>query len=419
MITGVPVAFAFMIANVAAFIFFFGLNGIDQLTNSIFSVLSSFVLLPIPLFILMGDVLFRTGIGPALIRTIDKWMGRLPGRLSLLAVAAGVLFAALTGTGLASTAILGSVLAPDMVKQGYKKQMILGPIMAGGGLAHMIPPSALAVLIGAIGQISVGKILMGIIFPGLLMAALYAAYIILRCWLQPTLAPSYQVARVTVKEKLGDTVKYVIPQGIVIFLVIGIVYLGVATPSEAAATGALGSFILALCYGRLNWKVTKEIVVSTLATTGMIFLILGGANAFSQMLAFSGATGGLARVATEIQVSPIVIVIAMQIVLIILGMFIDPFSMMMVTCPIFLPVIITLGLDTVWFAVLFLINIGIAGLTPPFGMLLFVMQGVAPPGTTMGEVIKSGFPFIVLNLIALALVLVFPIICLWLPVHMG
>ena len=293
--------------------------------------------------------------------------------------------------------------------------------MSSGSLAAMIPPSALAVLLGAIGQISVGRILMAIIIPGLLLAAIFAAYIIIRCRLQPSIAPSYDVGTIPISEKLRDTVKYVLPQGVIIFLVIGVIFLGIATPEEAAATGALGMFILAAFYKRLNWKVTKEIITSTLATTGMILFILTGANAFSQILAYSGATGGLATFATELPVSPIVVIIATQVVLLILGMFIDPVSMMMVTLPIFVPVVISLGLDTVWFAVLFMINIGIGGITPPFGMLLFVMKGVAPPGTTITDCIKSGLPFVFLNLFALAIILVFPMIALWLPaqMHMG
>lgn len=417
-LTGLPVAFTFIVTSLGAFILFFGFNGIVQLTDSIFTGLSTFVLLPVPLFILMGDVMFRTGIGPILINTLGKWMGRIPGRLSLLAVAAGVLLATLTGTALASVAILGSALIPEMEKQGYKKAITLGPIMASGSLAAMIPPSALAVLLGAIGQISVGKILMAIIIPGLLLAVIFAAYIIIRCWLDPTLAPRYDIAKVSLAERFIDTAKYVLPQGIIIFLVIGVIYLGMATPEEAAACGALGMFILAMVYKKLNWKVAKDIVSSSLLTTGMILLILAGANAFSQILAFSGATGGLGRFATELPVAPIVIIIATQVVLLILGMFIDAISMMMVTLPIFVPVAGALGFDLVWFAVLFMIQIGIGGLTPPFGMLLFVMKGVAPPSTTIRDCIMSGLPFVGLNFLVLALIIVFPAIALWLPAQM-
>ena len=194
MATGMPVAVCFMLINIAGMFFFFGgMSGIEQITISIYSSLTNFTLLPVPLFILMGEVMFQSGLAQDLIRTTDKWLGKLPGRLSLVSVAAGTLLSTLTGTSLASVAMLGSIITPEMEKQGYKKSMSLGPILGSGGLAMMIPPSALAVLCGAIGEISVGRILMAIIIPGLLMAAIYTAYIIIRCKLQPSIAPAYDV----------------------------------------------------------------------------------------------------------------------------------------------------------------------------------------------------------------------------------
>jgi tripartite ATP-independent transporter DctM subunit len=417
--TGMPVAFCFMLICVGGLFLLYGPPGMERLLNSIFSTLTTFQLVPVPLFILMGDIMLFSGIGPVLIHTLDKWMGRLPGRLALLSVAAGVLFATLTGTALASVAILGSVLTPEMEKQGYKKAMTLGPIMCSGSLASMIPPSALAVLLGAIGQISTGKILMAIIIPGLLLAVIFAAYIIIRCWLQPDLAPTYELKRIPLSEKLGDTFKYVVPQMIVIFLVVGVIYMGIATPSEAAATGALGALILAIAYRRWNMLITKKTLTSTLVTSAMILMILAGSNAFSQIMAITGAAGSMAAFATNLPVNPFIIIIATQVVLLILGMFIDPISIMMITLPIFVPVVEALGYDTVWFAVLFMIQIGLGGITPPFGMLLFVMKGVAPKGTTIGDCINSGLPFVGLNLLALVLILFIPEIALWLPYQMG
>jgi len=419
MASGMPVAVCFMFINVAGmFVFFGGMNGLEQLTISIYSTLTSFILLPVPLFILMGEVMFHSGIAPVLIRTVDKWLGRLPGRLSLLAVAAGTLLSTLTGTSLASVAMLGSVLSPEMEKQGYKKSMSLGPILGSGGLAMMIPPSALAVLCGAIGEISVGKILMAIIMPGLLMAVIYAAYIITRCWLQSSIAPTYEVTPTPLSEKLRDTVQYVLPQGIIVFLVIGVIFLGIATPSEAAATGAIGTVVLALCYRRLNREIIKKVITSTLSIAGMLLLIIGGATAFSQILAFSGASAGLSAVATGLPLAPIFIIIAMQVVILILGAFMDVVSIMMITLPIFVPVVSSLGFNTVWFAVIFLINIEMAGISPPFGLSLFVMKGVASQDTTMGDIYRAAFPFLGLSLIAMALTIGFPILALWLPGRM-
>jgi tripartite ATP-independent transporter DctM subunit len=420
MMTGLPIAFCFLLINmVGMHVFFGGMSGLEQLIGSMYTTLNSFVLLPAPLFIFMGELLFHSGVAPTLIATLDKLMGRLPGRLALLAVLSGTLFSTLTGTSLASTAMLGSVLTPIMEEKGYKKSMSLGPILGSGGLALMIPPSALAVLLGAIAEISIGKILIAIIVPGVLMATIYAAYIVLRCWLQPFIAPAYEVPRITLSEKLVGTVRYILPMGLVLFLVIGVIFLGIATPSEAAATGCVGSIILALIYRRLNWEVLKKSIIGSLSVTSMIFLIIAGATAFSQILAFSGATAGITQLATGLPIEPIFIFIAMQVVLLFLGAFMEPVSIMMVSLPIFVPVILTFGFNPVWFAVIYLLNIEMATTSPPFGLCLFVMKGVAPSNTTMGDIYRAALPFLACDLAAMILIMVFPELALWLPHQMS
>jgi tripartite ATP-independent transporter DctM subunit len=416
MLTGMPVALCFILINmVGMYVFFGGVAGLEQLITSIYSSLNTFILLPVPLFILMGEVMFHSGIAPLLIETLDKWVGRIPGRLSLLAVAVGTLFSALTGTSLASVAMLGSAFVPEMEKQGYKKPMTLGPILGSGGLAMMIPPSALAVLCGAIAEISIGKILMAIILPGLLMAAVYAIYIIMRCFLRPDLAPVYDVPRIPLGEKLTATAKYVLPQGIVVFLVVGVIFMGIATPSEAAATGAFGTFIIALIYMRLTWDVTMKAVKGTLSVTGMLFLIIAGAMAFSQILGFSGASAGLTELATGLALPPIVIIIIMQVIILFLGGFMDVVSIMMIVLPIFVPLVQALDFSPVWFAVLFLLNIEMAGTSPPFGMSLFVMKGVAPKDTKMIDIYTAALPFLGCDLFVMIMLFVFPSLALWLP----
>ena len=416
MMTGMPIAFCFLLINIVGmYVYFGGTAGIEQLISSMYSTLNTFVLLPAPLFILMGEVLFHSGIAPILIKALDKFMGRLPGRLALLAVASGALFSTLTGTSLASTAMLGSTLTPTMVEKGYKKPMSLGPILGSGGLALMIPPSALAVLLGAIGEISIGKILIAIIIPGIIMAVTYSVYIITRCWLDPSIAPAYEVASIPLYEKLSIALKHILPVGVVIFLVIGIVFLGIATPSEAAATGALGSFILAFGYRAMNWDILKKSIIGTLSITGMVLLIIAGATAFSQILAYSGASAGIVKLATELPLSPIIILFLMQIILFFLGAFMEPVSIMMVSLPIFVPVIMSLHFDTVWFAVIFLLNIEMASTSPPFGLCLFVMKGVAPTDTTIVDIYKAALPFLGLDLITMALIFIFPELALWLP----
>lgn len=416
MLTGMPVALCFMLINVAGmYIFFGGTLGLEQLITSIYSSLNTFILLPVPLFVLMGEVMFHSGIAPVLIETLDKWIGRIPGRLSLLAVAVGTLFSTLTGTSLASVAMLGSSMVPEMEKRGYKKPMSLGPILGSGGLAMMIPPSALAVLCGAIAEISIGKILIAIILPGLLMAAVYALYIIVRCLLHPDLAPAYDVDPTPLREKVISTMKYVLPQGLVVFLVVGVIFIGIATPSEAAATGAFGTFLIAIIYKRLTWEVVIKAVKGTLSVTGMMFLIIAGAMAFSQILGFSGASAGLSELATGLDMPPIVIVMIMQVIILFLGGFMDVVSIMMIVLPIFVPLVRAFGFNTVWFAVLFLLNIEMAGTSPPFGMSLFVMKGVAPKDTTMSDIYLAALPFLGCDLIVMILLFIFPSLALWLP----
>ena len=416
MATGMPVAFCFLLVNlIGVFLFWGGTIGLEQLVISLLKSLAIFVLLPLPLFILMGEVMFHSGIAPLMMDTLDKWMGRLPGRLSLIAVGGGTLFSTLTGTSMASVAMLGSVLVPEMERRGYKKPMSLGPILGSGGLAMMIPPSALAVLLGAIGEISIGKILIGIIVPGLMMAALYAAYIILRCQLQPSLAPSYEVPSIPLSEKLIAAARYVLPLGFIVFLVVGVIFIGVATPTEAAATGAIGTFILAAFHRKMNWEVAKKSITSTLSLTVMIFMIIAGATAFSQILAFTGVSRGLVGIAVGLPLEPIFIIIAMQVVVLLLGAFMECASIMMITLPLFVPVVLALGFNPVWFAVIMLLNLEMAVTTPPFGLSLFTMKGVAPPDTTMGDIYKAALPFLGCDLVAMVLIIAFPVIALWLP----
>jgi len=416
MVAGIPVAFCFILVNViGAFLFWGGLAGIEQLMISLYSSLATFILLPLPMFILMGEILFYSGVAPLLIESLDKLLGRLPGRLSFLAVGAGTLFSTLTGTSMASVAMLGSILVPEMEKRGYKKAMSLGPILGSGSLAHMIPPSALGVLLGAIALISIGRILIAIIIPGLLVATIFAIYIFIRCKLQPSLAPTYEVPPTSLSDKVMSFVRYVLPVGLVIFLVVGVIFMGIATPSEAAATGAIGSFILAAIYRKLNWEVVKKSVASTARITVMILMIIAGASAFGQNLAFTGASRGLVELAVGFAVTPIIIVVAMQVVVMILGAFMECASILMITLPLFIPIVLTLGYDPVWFAVLMLINLEMAVISPPVGLCLFTMKGVAPPDTTMGDIYKAALPFLGLDLIAMVLILVFPQIALWLP----
>ena len=419
MMLGMPVAFAFLLVSVvAAFFVWGGETGLRALINSLSVSVTVFTLLPLPLFVLMGEVLFHSQAAPLMIDTLDKWLGRLPGRLSLEAVVGGTLISTLTGASISSVAMLGSVLIPEMEKRGYKKPMTLGPIVGSGGLATMIPPSGLGVLLAAVGLLSIGRMLIAIIIPGLLMAFFYAGYVVIRCRLQPSIAPVYEIPHTPLSEKLIDTLRYILPVGFVVFLVTGFIFLGIATPTEAAACGSVGAFILAVYYRRLNWEVVKKAVLASIGITGMMFIILAGATSFSELLAFSGASRGLSQFFISLPVAPVLIIVAMEFVILILGMFMNTGPVIMITVPLFMPVVKALGFNPLWFGVITLLNVEMALTTPPFGMNLFVMKGVAPPGTTLGDIIRAGLPFLGCDLITMVLLFAFPQLTLWLPALM-
>ncbi|WP_078592622.1 TRAP transporter large permease [Evansella clarkii] len=412
----VPVAFAFLIVNiVATFIFWNGEEGLKLLVNSIESSLTTFTLVPIPLFILMGEIMFHSGVAPKMLNTLDKWLGNIPGRLSLLAVSGGTLLSTLTASTMATTAMLGSTLVPEMEKKKYDRRMSIGPILASGGLAVMIPPSALGVLLASLGKISVGQFLIAIIVPGLVMALLFIVYIITIVKLRPDFTPRYTVAPVSMPERLKDTMMYILPLSIIILLVIGSIFLGIASPTEAAAMGALGSFILAAVYRQMNLKILIKSLAGTLKLTAMILMIVAGSIAFSQILSFTGIASNLVALVSSFELPSIAIVIMMLLIIVFLGMFMESLSIMMVSVPIYFPLAEVLDVNLLWFAVLLLIAIEIGQITPPFGLGLFVMKGVAPEGTTMMEIYRASTPFIILLFVLLAIVMMVPSIATWLP----
>ncbi len=409
-------AFCFLLMTiVGVFLFWGGEAGLRQLAISLFGSMSFFTLLPLPLLILVGEVMLHSGMVPHMMNALDKLMGRLPGRLGLLAVAGGTVFATLSGSSVGSVAMLGEVLTPDMEERGYKKAMSLGPILGSGGLAIMIPPSNLAVILGAIAEISIGKILIAIIIPGLLMATLYASYIIGRCYLQPSIAPAYEITPTSILQKVVAFMRYVLPLGFIVFLVIGLIILGIATPTESAATGAIGCFILAVAYRRFNWQMVKKAILGTLRTMIMIFMIIASAQAFSQVLSFSGVGMGISKLLIDLPLAPIFIIVSMQVLILFLGMFIGPVAIMMITLPIFMPIIYALGFNPVWFTVIVLLNMEMSTTSPPYGLSLFVMKGVAPPDTTMMDIYRAALPFLLCDLIVMVLIIAFPTIALWLP----
>jgi tripartite ATP-independent transporter DctM subunit len=416
MVTGMPISFAFMFTCImGATLFWGGAGGLDQFAMSLYSSVANYTFLPIPLFVLMGDVIFASGVGTQIVGAVDKLLGKLPGRLSILAIGSGVLLGTMIGISGGSIGILGRTLAPEMVERGYKPPMIYGPIVSSGTLAILIPPSALAVFIGAIGQVSVGSLLMAIIVPGLLLACLFIAYIIIRCKLNPSLAPTYDVAKVPFAEKMKAFVYYILPIVIVILAVIGSVFMGVATPSEAAALGVVACIILAALYRKLSFRMLFTSGMNTVRVTVMVFFIVVGSISFSRILATTGAINELINLATTADLAPIWIIIFTQVVLIFLGMFMDPASIVMITAPIFFPLAKELGYDLMWFAVLSLINIQLGLISPPFGLDVYTMKAVAPKEVSLGTVFRSSIPYMLLGFLLMVFVFIFPQLALWLP----
>lgn len=418
LLSGIPIAFAFLLFNLLGVLYLMGPDGVSQLSVSMFSSLSKFVIAPVPLFIFMGTVMFHSGMAKRVIDIMDGWMGRMPGRLSVLTLLSGTIFSTLSGSTIATSGTLGKLLIPEMQERGYKNAMAIGPIMGVGGLAMVIPPSALAVVLGSLGKISIGKLLIGGILPGLLMATVYLTYIIGRCWLQPSAAPSYVVTHIPLSQRIIHTVKYALPLLSIIAAVLGSIFFGVATPTEAAALGAVTSLILCAIYGKLSKETLKKASLDAVEITAMVFLIIAGSTAFSQILAFSGVSRELIEVITKADLSPFLILLGMLITTLILGTFMEQIAIMMITLPVYMPVIRALGFDDVWFGILMLINIEIALTTPPFGMICFVMKAVCPPGTRLTDVYAAAIPFIICDLITMGLIILFPGIVTFLPSFM-
>lgn len=416
MFFGMPVAIAFLTINVVGvYIFMGGLIGIDQLVANATTSVTSFALVPVPLFLIMGELLFHTGLALRVFDALDKCFGGIKGRLSYLTVGGGTIFATLSGSSMANTAMLGTTLMPDMIKRGYKPHMIMGPILATGGLAMIIPPSSLAVLLGSLARIDVGALLIAGLVPGLVLAVMFAATIRIQIALDPDAAPGYAAERATLGEIVYAIATDILPMGIVIFAVVGLILLGWATPTESAAFGTLAVAILAAIYRKLSWRAIVAAMKGTLMVSAMMLMIIVGSTTFSQILAFSGASTGLISYAMSFDFGFYAMLAIMFLVLIILGMFMDQLSIMMLTLPIFMPLATTYGFEPVWFGVIMLLALELSLATPPFGLLLFVMVGVSPPGTTIGQVARAAFPYVACTLLLVVILVIFPQLALWLP----
>lgn len=416
LLLGIPIVFSFLLVNIVGAVLVLGGEvGLLQMIRNMQSAVANYALAPIVLFVFMGEIMLHTGIASRAIDAIDKLFTRIPGRLSMIAVVGGTIFSSLSGSTLANTAVLGKTLLPQMLQKGYSPTIAMGPIMAIGGVAMLIPPSGLAVLLASLAEISVNHVLIAGIVPALLMAAAFFAYIGIRCTINPSLAPSYAIDQRSWAERITPLLVYVLPLLIIFIAVVGSMVGGIATPTESAALGSLASIAVAACYRALTLKNLAKSLKATLTFSAMILFVVCASTTFSQILAFSGATQTISGLITGMDLSPIVLLLAMLLLLLVLGCFMDQVSMMMLTLPLFMPIITTAGLNEVWFAVLMLIVLEISLCTPPFGLLLFVMHGVAPRGINLRQIYASVTPFILIQFIFLLIIVALPAIALWLP----
>ncbi len=420
MFLGLPVAFSFLAINlIGAWIYLGGEAGLVQLARNSVQSVTSFALTPIPLFILMGEVLFHTGLAVKVIDGIERLIREVPGRLAVVAVVAGTVFSAISGSTIATTAMLGSLMLQVMLARGYHPTIAAGPIMAIGAVDMLIPPSALTVLLGSLSGISISKLLIGGIVPGLILSVIFIGYIVLRVKLEPALAPRAPFQEFDGWQKFRPFVQYVLPLVSIFGIVVGAMIAGWATPTECAALGAFATIVLALLYRSLSIHNLLKALQGTAAISGMILFIIVGATTFSQILSFSGASSGLARLITELGLPPLAVIAGMMLFLIFLGVFVEQVSMMMITLPIFMPIVQQMGVDLVWFGVMFLICMQLGLLMPPHGLLLMTMKGVSPPQVTMLHIWRAVAPFLAISAVVLILVFLLPAIAVWLPSLIG
>jgi tripartite ATP-independent transporter DctM subunit len=417
---GMPVAFSFIAINiVGAMLFLGGDAGLGQMVRNSAAAVINFSLTPIPLFVLMGEVLFHTGLALKVIDGIERLVRQVPGRLAVVAVVAGTVFSAISGSTIATTAMLGSLMLPVMLSRGYNPVMATGPIMAIGAVDMLIPPSALTVLLGSLSGISISKLLIGGVVPGLMLSVAFVGYIVVRAKANPALAPATVIEERTGWAKYELLVLYVLPLVSIFVVVIGAMSGGIATPTESAALGALATMALAMAYRTLSFEALLKSLRGTVGISAMILFIILGATTFSQILSFSGATEGIVSTILGGGLTPFAILAGMLLLLIFLGIFVDQVSMMLITLPVFMPIVQRLDIDLIWFGVLYLICMQLGLLLPPHGLLLMTMKGVAPKEVTMAHIFRAVVPYVAMSLVLLVIIIVFPAIATWLPNLLG
>ena len=417
-VIGTPVAFTLGVVGIATLLLANGPQFLLILPPSILEVMTSIILLAIPLFIFIGCMLEKSGIADEIFDMIYKWLGPLPGGLAIGTVFICVVFAAIVGVVGAATVTMGLIALPAMLKRNYKSTLAIGCISGGGALGFLIPPSVTMIVYASLSNLSIGKMFLAGVVPGLLLSSLFILYIFIRSIIDPTLAPPIpKEERATWGEKFA-TLKNLFMPFVLIFSIMGTIFSGMATPTEAAAVGAFISILIVLLKQK-SFKATLKVVTEAAGRTAqlnsMVLWIIIGCLAFSAVVNTLGLPALIKEFIDSMGLHPWVVLIAMQLSFFLLGMVMDDLPIIMITVPIYVPVITLLGFDPLWFGILFIVNMQMAYLTPPFGFVLFYMKGVVPPEISMGHIYRSVWPFIGLQALCLIIVMMFPELILWLP----
>jgi tripartite ATP-independent transporter DctM subunit len=417
MFLGIQVMFSMMITAVLFGLSTFGVKVIHQFIEKIEDLSSNFVFAAIPLFVFMGAMLEKSGIADRLFEAIHIWTRRLPGGLALATVIMCIIFAASSGVIGATESVVGLLTIPIMLRYGYNRALISGTICAGGSLGTIIPPSVVAVVMGPLADISVGDLLYGMVFPGLIMAGFYLIFILVLCIVRPSMGPRIapEPGDPSFAQKLLISTRNLIPPVIMIFAVLGSILLGWASPTEAAAVGAICSVALSILYRQFTLQGLYEALLKTLKITAMIMAVLLAGTLFTGVFVGSGGISTANRLIAELQLTPWMLLALMMLILFIAGFFLDWISIVLIFVPIFTPLIKAAGFDPVWFCILFLIMIQTSYLTPPMAPAIFYLRAVAPPEVTIGDMYRGVVPFIALQVLTLFAVMIWPALVTWLP----
>jgi C4-dicarboxylate transporter DctM subunit len=412
MLIGIPVAYSLGFVALVVGLVLIGPKIFYLFATLAYGKINSFTMVAVPLFIFMAEIVLVSGSAGDAFDMIYKWVGRAPGGLAIASQVGCTLFAAVCGASTATTAVIGGMAVPEMLKRGYDKRMATGSIAAGGALGVLIPPSLLLIIYGIAAEASIGQLFIGGVIPGLILAAKRIVYFLVVCTIKPSLGPP--IKGITWQERFRSLWK-ILPLLSVAFFMFGALYTGICTPTEVAAVGAGAAILIAIGYRKLNWVRLKEAFEKTTLTTCFIIWIIVAASAFGYVLSYAQIPQQLVAWTLSLPVSRFTIVIFINLLLFVLGCIMDPAAIIMVTVPIFAPMMQALGFDLVWFGVMFVVNMELAEITPPLGLNLFIMKAVSPPEVTMNDIVTGSIPFMILDIIGVALVIIFPSLILWLP----